>query len=321
VSELASEQFNSAACSRADERSEEGRVSERASEPSNAASRPAERAGAVNVTRRPDRPTLDAAALRHDLVGTDSLWQVVDVLPETGSTNEVVAERGRAGEPEGVVVVAEHQTAGRGRLARRWVAPPRSSLLLSVLLRPDSVAAGRWPWLPLLAGVAVHDCVTGVAAVDARLKWPNDVLVSGRKAAGVLVERVDSDTGPAAVIGIGLNVSLGPAELPSESSTSLAIAGAATTDRATILIELLRRLASRYRDWTGAGGDPDSGLRADYVAACDTIGREVRVELPDGSALVGQALGVDAQGRLEVDADGVYRAVGAGDVVHLRSGS
>jgi BirA family transcriptional regulator, biotin operon repressor / biotin---[acetyl-CoA-carboxylase] ligase len=275
----------------------------------------------VSVTGQPDRPALEAAALRRDLVGTESLWQTVDVLPEAGSTNQVVAERSRAGEPEGVVVVAEHQTAGRGRLLRRWVAPPRSSLLLSVLLRPDSVSAGRWPWLPLLAGVAVHDSVADVAGVDARLKWPNDVLVGGRKVAGVLVERVDADAGPAAVIGIGLNVSLGPSELPTESSTSLAIAGAATTDRATILVELLRRLESRYRDWTGAGGDPDTGLRADYIAACDTVGRDVRVELPDGSALVGRALGVDAQGRLEVDADGERRAVGAGDVVHLRSGS
>ena len=273
------------------------------------------------MTRQPDRPALDAAALRDDLVGPGSLWRTVDVLPETGSTNEVVAERARAGEAEGVVVVAEHQSAGRGRLLRRWVAPPRSSLLLSVLLRPDAVAAGRWPWLPLLAGVAVHDCVADVAALDARLKWPNDVLVSGHKVAGVLVERVDADAGPVAVIGIGLNVSLAPAELPTESSTSLAIAGAATTDRASILIELLRRLESRYRDWTGAVGDPDAGLRADYIAACDTIGRNVRVELPDGSPLLGQARGIDAQGRLEIDANGARRAVGAGDVVHLRSGS
>jgi BirA family transcriptional regulator, biotin operon repressor / biotin---[acetyl-CoA-carboxylase] ligase len=264
---------------------------------------------------------LDRDALDDALVSDGSLWRTVDVLAETGSTNAVVAERGRAGDPEGVVVVAEHQTAGRGRLHRQWVAPARSSLLLSVLLRPDAVAAARWPWLPLLAGVAVHDCVADVAAVEARLKWPNDVLLDGRKVAGVLVERVDADRGPAAVIGIGLNVSVGPAELPTESSTSLAIAGAATTDRATILVELLRRLECRYRDWVGAGGDSAAGLRADYVAACDTIGREVRVELPDGAPLVGRAVGIDTSGRLEVESDQGRHAVGAGDVVHLRSSS
>jgi BirA family transcriptional regulator, biotin operon repressor / biotin---[acetyl-CoA-carboxylase] ligase len=264
---------------------------------------------------------VDRDALEIALLGADSLWRRIEVVESTDSTNADVAAAARDGASEGLVVAAEHQRAGRGRLGRQWESPPRSGIAVSVLLRPDSVAAARWPWLPLLAGVAVHDCVADVAAVEARLKWPNDVLVDGRKVAGVLVERVDADAGPAAVIGIGLNVSVGPAELPTASSTSLAIAGAATTDRATILVELLRRLESRYRGWVGAGGDPAAGLRADYVAACDTIGREVRVELPDGAPLVGGAVDVDAVGRLVVDTDGDRRVVGAGDVVHLRSTS
>ena len=264
---------------------------------------------------------LDRDRLETALLGADSLWRRVEVVESTDSTNADVAAAARRGTDEGLVVVAEHQRAGRGRLGRRWESPPRSGIAVSVLLRPSSVGPARWPWLPLLAGLAVHDCLADVAAVEARLKWPNDVLVVGRKAAGVLVERIDSDAGPAAVIGIGLNVSVGPTELPTPWSTSLAIAGAATTDRATILVELLRRLAARYHDWIGAEGDPAAGLRAAYVAACDTLGREVRVELPDGDPLVGRAVGVDMSGRLELSVGGERRVVGAGDVVHLRSGS
>jgi BirA family biotin operon repressor/biotin-[acetyl-CoA-carboxylase] ligase len=277
----------------------------------------------VSVTDRPDpdRPPLDAAVLRHDLVGGDSLWRTVNVLPETGSTNAIAAAAAREGAPEGLVVTTEHQVAGRGRLGRTWESPPRSGLAVSVVLRPDRVPPARWPWLPLLAGVAVRDCVVGSTGVEASLKWPNDVLVDGRKLAGILVERVDTPAGAAAVVGIGINVSLDADELPVPEATSLAMAGAATTDRTVLTVALLRRLEAHYRAWRTVGGDPEQGLRDEYVRACATVGQRVRIALPDGSALVGQALGVDSVGRLEVDADGARRAVGAGDVVHLRIGS
>lgn len=271
--------------------------------------------------RNPDRPTLDAAVLRRDLVETNSLWRTVDVLPETGSTNADAAAAAREGAPEGLVVTTEHQVSGRGRLGRVWASPPRSGLAVSVVLRPSRVSPSRWPWLPLLTGVAVRDCVAESAGVEARLKWPNDVLVEGRKLAGILVERVDTPLGAAAVVGIGINVSLDASELPVPEATSLALADAATTDRTVLTVALLRRLETHYRAWLDAEGDPGYGLRNDYVRACATVGEQVRIALPDGSALVGRAVGVDPAGRLEVDAEGVRRAVGAGDVVHLRSGS
>ncbi|RJK95317.1 biotin--[acetyl-CoA-carboxylase] ligase [Vallicoccus soli] len=270
------------------------------------------------------RPPLRERALARALEG-DEPWRRVRVVAATGSTNADVAERARAGEAEGLVLVAEHQTAGRGRLDRTWTAPPRSGLTLSVLLRPGpGVPVARWGWVPLLAGVAVAHAVTRAARVDVRLKWPNDVQVGGRKVAGLLAERA----GDAVVVGIGLNVSLTAQELPSDAATSLAMEGARTLDRDTLLRALLRELGRTYRGWRLSGGDPAAGLRDAYVERCATVGRRVRVLLPGGAVLEGEAVDVDADGRLVVahgggDGPGApdgpgLQAVAAGDVVHVR---
>ncbi|HKE71917.1 MAG TPA: biotin--[acetyl-CoA-carboxylase] ligase [Nocardioidaceae bacterium] len=263
---------------------------------------------------------LDRAAIERALVQDDSLWRELDLREQTESTNADVAAAARDGAAEGLVVTTEHQVAGRGRLGRSWESPPRSGLAVSVLLRPESVPASRWPWLPLLVGLAVRESVVTVAGVEAVLKWPNDVLVGGRKLAGILVERIDSDAGPAAVVGVGINVSLAADQLPTPEATSLRLTGATSTDRTVLLVDLLRRLETRYRVWLTTAGDPEP-LRTAYVSACATVGQRVRVAMPDGTTLVGRAVGIDAAGRLEIDTDGVRRAVGAGDVVHLRSGS
>jgi BirA family biotin operon repressor/biotin-[acetyl-CoA-carboxylase] ligase len=252
---------------------------------------------------------------------------VVEIVPETPSTNAVLAERARAGAPEGLVVVTEHQTAGRGRLDRTWHTPPHSALTFSVLLRPgvEQVPAQRWPWLPLLTGLAVAS-VLREEGYDAGVKWPNDVLlrtISGeeRKVCGILVERVEAptgpagDIGPAAVVGIGLNTSLSTAELPVPTATSLAIESGGAVDRTDILLKLLRGLFGHYADWVA---DPDP-LRSAYAAASVTLGRQVRAELPDGQTLVGTAAAIDETGRVVISTPQGDRAVGAGDVVHLRA--
>jgi len=232
------------------------------------------------------------------------------VVPVTGSTNADLAREARGGARAGLVLVAEEQSAGRGRLGRAWTAPARSGLTFSVLLRPTSPPS-RLGWLPLAAGLAVAEAVGRVAELDVRLKWPNDVLVGERKLGGVLAERV----GDAVVIGIGLNVSSVQAELPGPMATSLVIEGAACTDRDPVLRAVLRRLADRVAGWDAPGGDPD--LAADYAARCATLGREVRAQLPGGD-VTGIAEGLDGDARLRVlTADGVS-LVGAGDVVHLR---
>jgi BirA family biotin operon repressor/biotin-[acetyl-CoA-carboxylase] ligase len=219
------------------------------------------------------------------------------------------------------VLAAERQSAGRGRLGRVWVAPPRAALTFSVLLRPVAVPRARLGWLPLLAGVAVAAAVRAVAGVDAQLKWPNDVLVGPGKLGGILAEA----SGAAVVVGIGVNVSTGPGELPPPGpgalvATSLHLEGAASLDRTALLAEILAVLERRYQAWCQVFGDTErSGLRAEYTGLCATLGRRVRVELPGGRALDGLAAGVDVDGRLLVsvppDAD---LLVAAGDIVHLR---
>jgi BirA family biotin operon repressor/biotin-[acetyl-CoA-carboxylase] ligase len=152
--------------------------------------------------------------------------------------------------------------------------------------------------------------------VEAVLKWPNDLLIDERKGAGILAESV----GDGVVIGIGLNVTLRADELPVPGATSLLLAGAACTDRDPLLRGLLRTLADRYRAWCAAAGDPDaSGLAAAYRTHCATLGREVRVGLPDGGWLTGTASDVDGAGRLVVaGSDGTRVSVSAGDVTHVR---
>jgi BirA family biotin operon repressor/biotin-[acetyl-CoA-carboxylase] ligase len=267
------------------------------------------------------RAPLDVAALRAGVIRPGGLWREIEVTDVTGSTNADLMARAPRGGPEGLVLAAEEQSAGRGRLGRAWVAPPRAALTFSVLLRPAAVPRGRLGWLPLLAGVAVAAAVRAVAAVDAWLKWPNDVLVGPAKLAGILAEAA----GEAVVVGIGVNVSTGPAELPPPgpgglAATSLAIERAASTDRTALLAEILAGLERRYRAWCQVFGDPErSGLRAEYTSLCDTLGRRVRVELPGGRLLDGLASDLDADGRLLVsvppDPD---LPVAAGDIVHLR---
>ena len=258
------------------------------------------------------RPPLDAAALRDRLIQPGGLWRELWVRPETGSTNADLLAEARAGAAEGLVLVAEAQTAGRGRLGRSWVSPPRAALTCSVLLRPDGVRPGQWGWLPLLTGVAVAAALRDEAAVPARLKWPNDVLVGGRKIAGILAEA----HGGAIVAGFGLNVTLTQGELPGPAATSLLLSGAASTDRGELLAAVLTRLARGYRAWAA---DPDAAwLRADYLGWCATVGQPVRVELPGGGLLTGIARDVDATGRLAVQTRSGLELVGAGDVVHLR---
>jgi BirA family biotin operon repressor/biotin-[acetyl-CoA-carboxylase] ligase len=253
-----------------------------------------------------------------DWPGPGGLWTSVEVVASTGSTNADLLARGG---PEGQVLVAEEQTAGRGRAGRTWVSAPGASLTFSVLLRPASVPPSARGWLPLLTGVAVAAAVRSAAGVAAALKWPNDVLAGDRKLAGILAEQ--SSAGDAVVVGVGLNVAtpedalpVSPGGLP---ATSLLVEGADVA-REALLTEILSRLESLYR---GFRADPDperSGLLAEYTAACATLGRTVRVELPAGRVLAGRAEGIDRGGRLLVrPADATFATpISAGDIVHLR---
>lgn len=262
-----------------------------------------------------DRAPLDRellAGLDPDLVAGVS----VEVVDEVSSTNTVVAERARAGAPEGLVVAAEHQTAARGRLDRTFTAPPGAALLFSVLLRPTAPTRS-WPWLPLLAGYAVAKALRA-HGYDAGVKWPNDVLIDDHKLVGILVERVETPAGPAAVVGIGINVSLTADELPVPTATSLALVSGSAPDRTQLLVDVLSALRESYDAWQAGGDLGGMRLLESYSAACVTLGRDVRVELPGGDTLVGRAAEIDPGGRLVVDGPDGKVAVGAGDVIHVR---
>ena len=267
-----------------------------------------------------DRPPLDGTALRQALVGPGTWWRRVEVCAQSPSTNAELADLARQEAPEGTLVTTDHQVAGRGRLGRGWESPARSGIAASVLLRPDHVPSERWSWLPLLVGIATVEAVRISTGVDAALKWPNDVVVEDRKLAGILLERIETPAGPAAVAGLGLNVSLREDELPVAHATSLLLCGASTTDRAVVLRAYARVLEALYRAWAATDGDPAAGLHDSYVRRCVTLDQDIVVTASDGAVLRGNAQAIDASGRLVLSVDGRHhRAIGAGDVVHVRA--
>ena len=263
---------------------------------------------------------LDTARLNGALVSRPVLWREVRVVEETGSTNADLLAEARSGAREGLVLVAEAQAAGRGRMGRRWISPPHSALTFSVLLRPASVPAGLLGWLPVLAGVAVAAALAETAGVDARLKWPNDVLAGDAKLAGILAER----WGEAVVVGTGINVFQRRDELPVPTATSVSLAAptAGVDVRERLLTAVLGEFADRYRAWLDQPhpGDADGcGLRQEYLRRSGTVGTVVTVMLPGGQHLTGTAVGIDPAGRLELRTPAGPVKVSAGEVVHLRS--
>jgi BirA family biotin operon repressor/biotin-[acetyl-CoA-carboxylase] ligase len=269
----------------------------------------------VTIDGSVTRPPLNLHTLREALVVPGGLWHDIRVVAETGSTNADLLAAAGSGIGEGVVLAAEAQSAGRGRMGRRFVSPPRAALMFSVLLRPAAVPLAVRGWVPLLTGVAVASALRGGAAVNARLKWPNDVLVNGAKVAGILAEQ----SGDAIVVGTGINVSTSRDELPVPEATSLALEGAAGTDRGVLLARVLAELERWYRAWARQRGDAAaSGLRQEYQRLCATLGSQVRVSLPGGTIVTGTASEVDQTGRLVVRSAAQAVAVSAGDVVHVR---
>jgi BirA family biotin operon repressor/biotin-[acetyl-CoA-carboxylase] ligase len=264
---------------------------------------------------------IDLAELRRELIRRDGLWQKVDLVAETGSTNADLAARAGQGEVPGSVLITEYQSAGRGRQGRSWTAPPGSGIAMSLLVRPDGIDPSRWTWLPLLAGLAVSDGVRRAGDLPAVLKWPNDVLIDDRKVCGILAERVDTSQGPACVVGIGINVSLAEDQLPVPSASSLDIAarqlGRQLPSRTAVIATVLAAFELLYRRWEAQAGK-DTSLAAAYAERCQTLGRQVRVVLSEQRSVEGIADHLDEDGRLVVRTTSGSAAYGAGDVIHLR---
>jgi BirA family biotin operon repressor/biotin-[acetyl-CoA-carboxylase] ligase len=281
-------------------------------------------------SRRPLRPDVLRARLGSPAGPVDRL----EVVPRAGSTNTDLAAAVRDDEGwAGVgLLVTEHQVDGRGRSGREWQTPPAAALTFSLAVRPTAPPA-EWGWLPLLVGLATVRAVGTTAGVDAVLKWPNDVVVeqaqtpvlpgwgTARKVGGILVELVSTARGPVAVVGVGLNVSQTPAELPVPWAQSLVGAGGTGVDREELLVALVQGVDELLRRWHAAGDDVvAAGLAQEVLAACSTLGRRVRVHLPGGEEVDGLATGLERDGALLVQDDaGALRPVRAGDVEHVRA--
>jgi len=239
----------------------------------------------------------------------------LQVIARTGSTNADLRAHAHdaASWPHLSALVTRDQTAGRGRLDRVWTAPPGAALAISVMLRPRMDPALRG-WIPLIAGVAMADAITEqLTAQDVAVKWPNDVLVDGRKICGILAEASDE----AVIVGAGVNTAMTAEQLPVPTATSFAVLGA-VADEDRLLADYLVRLDELLGMLSTSGDAMVGGVHTVAVARSASIGREVEVTLPGGRLLVGTAVALDAEGRLVVAADGRREAVSAGDVVHAR---
>ncbi|XAS67901.1 biotin--[acetyl-CoA-carboxylase] ligase [Micrococcaceae bacterium Sec5.7] len=283
----------------------------------------------------PDREPLDREALAgQEFLSANGISRLT-VVESTGSTNADLL-RAVTVEPAAwrdlAVLTAEHQTAARGRLDRQWEAPARSSVSVSIVLRPVN-AEGRplptqtYSWLSLLAALALRETLLETAGIPADIKWPNDVLVRGRKIAGILAQLGPMGDGsvPPVVLGTGLNVTVTSAELPVPTATSVQLEEPATVDRTLLLKSYLSRFAALYRSFCNADGDPTAGmaggpsLHKRVEAVMVTLGKQVRAQLPGDHEIIGHASRLDEYGSLlVVDSASREHVVTAGDVVHLR---
>jgi BirA family biotin operon repressor/biotin-[acetyl-CoA-carboxylase] ligase len=242
----------------------------------------------------------------------------IEWVAETGSTNSDLVARAARSRDE-MVLVADHQTAGRGRLARQWVAPPGENLLLSVLATPHCPPA-RWALSTSAMAIAVADVVDGLGVTAVGIRWPNDVIVGGPapgKLAGVLGELVVASGAPAAVVvGVGLNFGW-PVAADARSSLS-ATSLAACLDPPPARGAVLGALLARFADTLSLVESDPARLRERHLARSITVGREVRIARADGTDVAGHAVDIDESGRVVVRIGGIVEALSAGDVTHLR---
>lgn len=273
--------------------------------------------------------TYDVDLLRDELLAPAGPLARLEVVDEVASTNSALADELRADPlswPAPGLLVAERQTAGRGRAGRTWVTPPGTSVTTTFVVRP-ALPADAAGWLPLLAGLGAVRALRATAGVPVGLKWPNDLVVdlpdegdvpgwgTWRKVGGILTEVVPG-AGPAVLVGLGINVTQARDELPVPSATSLALAGAQYAEREQVLVATVLALADVAARFAAAGGDAvASGLADEVAGACVTLGRDVAVDLPGGARLEGRAQRLDRSGALVVRGAEGERPVLAGDVL------
>jgi BirA family biotin operon repressor/biotin-[acetyl-CoA-carboxylase] ligase len=242
----------------------------------------------------------------------------LEFLAETGSTNQDLAALAKKSDlPEFFTLVTDFQTAGRGRLDRAWEAPFASSVMASVYLKPRFENSSGLGWISLLVAQAIKQTIDDLG-LSAKIKWPNDVLISGRKVSGVLAE-VSQDL-DSVVVGFGINVSQEAKDLPVQTATSLLLSGASSLDRDLILAKTLSNMKVLYSELATAGGDAQAcGLRQQLLESSATIGQLVEVMFKDQESVQGKAVDIDDTGRLVVKTQTKTLVVYAGDILHLRA--
>jgi len=249
------------------------------------------------------------------------LAREIEHLEETDSTNRVASERAQAGARHGFTVIAETQTAGRGRLGRSFYSPPHRNLYSSTVLRPaiDIAAA---PTLIPAAAIAVADAIAGELGSDddVEIKWPNDILIGGLKTSGILMEMQSEATRVGhIVLGIGINLNVDPNEFPDDfrqRATSLQAQAGRSIDRIEFAARLYRELESVLDEHTRSGF---TTLRERYESHFRMPGKQIRVQEMDGTETTGTAVGIDGNGALLIDCEDGHRArVIAGDVTLAR---
>jgi BirA family biotin operon repressor/biotin-[acetyl-CoA-carboxylase] ligase len=247
------------------------------------------------------RAPLDQSAIA---AASSQYWRV-SVVDLTASTQDDLMKKITAGDARnGEVIVADFQSAGRGRLDRTFTAPASTALLFSLYLIPER-SRHNWGFIPLLAGVSVARSLNELNK-KISIKWPNDLLIGEKKVAGI----ISTLHGQGVVVGIGLNVSMKSEELPVPGATSLELEGFATLDRNQLIAMILNSLEADFINW-----DHGSSFCDQYLAYSSTIGSDVQIELPGGAKVQSKALSIDELGQLHLE-DG--RCISVGDVIHLR---
>ena len=231
-------------------------------------------------------------------------WRV-SVVDLTASTQDDLAKKVNSGEgTSGDVIVANYQSAGRGRLDRSFLAPPSTALLFSIYLQPRR-SRDDWGFIPLLTGYSIADTLNKISA-GISIKWPNDLLINDLKTGGIISTAVGSGV----IIGIGINVSTTTTELPVENATSLALAGVSKLDRNLLLPLLLNSFERHFNEW-----DEGGSFLERYSQLSATQGREVTIDGPSQTTTQSRARAFDEQGRLHLEGGQI---VTVGDVIHLR---
>ena len=252
---------------------------------------------------------LSSAVLAQRLSGNQILRDL-RVLPVVGSTNTYLLVEAREAD-EGLVVLAEYQTAGRGRLGRSWVAPPRSAINCSILLRPKLPIRDQF-LLTASCALAVRSAMTPLVTAPVRIKWPNDVLLGGRKVCGILAETTHSSKGTVFVLGFGVNVHAAPDRTAAPNATCIAHHASLPTTRTDVLVPILISLDDFLVNLYAGGSDL---LWREWRNALDMIGREIEVDGP-GDNLRGRAVDVGRDGGLVVELpDGTQHTIYAGDAI------